>query len=294
MEIYMTKQQLLAKLGYTERDRLLIIHSDDFGMCHSANVGTMQMLTEGVGTSASLLLPCPWAHEALAFWQQHPELSIGVEICLTSEWEKYRWGPLSSTDHVPSLFGKDGCFYSDGEQFNKQARFAEVEIESRAQIERVLSLGLQPTHLICHMDVLRLRPEFQRLFLALVIEYRLPARYPELELAQPWPVNEDCVAIDSHGTFPIELREKEIYAALRKMKPGIHEIFGHCSVDAEELRATTNFERRRQENPDSWRLRVHDTDLFCSHQMRQFLDDAQIYCISWGQIRNVIESGPDS
>ncbi len=284
----MTKQQLLDKLGYTDQDRLLIVHSDDFGMCHSANVGTMRALNDGVCTSASILMPCPWAHEALAMWKQHPHWSIGVEFCLTSEWEHYRWGPLSSRDKVASLVGPDGCFWHNEPLVAEHAKLEHVEIECRAQVERMLSLGLQPSHTLCHMNSLRWRDDLHELFLKLAVEYQLPARYPELELAQPWPVNEGHVGMEHYSVRPIERRQELIFEAIRQMKPGIWEIFGHCSVEGEEIKANTTHERGRPDVPDSWRTRIYDADMFCSDELRQLLSEESVQIISWREIRKSI------
>ena len=55
---------LAERLGYGSDARLLIINCDDLGACHAANVGTYEALREGIATSASLMVPCPWAREA--------------------------------------------------------------------------------------------------------------------------------------------------------------------------------------------------------------------------------------
>jgi chitin disaccharide deacetylase len=59
------KKEILQKLGYTEQDRILVINGDDFGMCHAANVGTAKFLSDFPGNSATLMVPCPWAYEAI-------------------------------------------------------------------------------------------------------------------------------------------------------------------------------------------------------------------------------------
>ena len=55
---------LAERLGYAPDDRLLIINCDDLGSCHAANVGTYEALREGIATSATLMVPCPWARDA--------------------------------------------------------------------------------------------------------------------------------------------------------------------------------------------------------------------------------------
>ena len=52
---------LAQRLGYAAEAKLLIINADDLGSCHSANVGVFECLSTGVVTSATLMVPCPWA-----------------------------------------------------------------------------------------------------------------------------------------------------------------------------------------------------------------------------------------
>ena len=55
---------LAERLGYAADTRLVIINSDDLGLCHAANTGIYESLRQGLATSATLMVPCPWAREA--------------------------------------------------------------------------------------------------------------------------------------------------------------------------------------------------------------------------------------
>ena len=66
---------LAERLGYAAEDRLLIVNCDDLGMCNSANEGVYDCLRNGIATSATLMVPCPWAREAAA--RQYPLPGIG-------------------------------------------------------------------------------------------------------------------------------------------------------------------------------------------------------------------------
>jgi predicted glycoside hydrolase/deacetylase ChbG (UPF0249 family) len=73
----------LAKLlGRRPDERLLIINCDDAGSSHAANVATYRSMVYGVATSATLMVPCPWAREAARMLDGHP---VGVHLTLTSE-----------------------------------------------------------------------------------------------------------------------------------------------------------------------------------------------------------------
>ena len=54
------RPSLVERLGYKATDKLLIINGDDAGMCHSANVATIDSLERGLMTSATIMVPCPW------------------------------------------------------------------------------------------------------------------------------------------------------------------------------------------------------------------------------------------
>lgn len=62
---------VFEKLGYDPaRERLLILHADDVGMCHSVNEASFVRLGEGLVSSASIMVPCPWALEAVEFFKE--------------------------------------------------------------------------------------------------------------------------------------------------------------------------------------------------------------------------------
>src|SRR4030095_10359474 len=91
------------RLGYPATARLLVIHADDFGMSHTVNRAISEALENGWVTSASILVPCPWFPEVVRFGKAHPDADLGIHLALNSEWNDFRWGPVSSTDKVPSL-----------------------------------------------------------------------------------------------------------------------------------------------------------------------------------------------
>ena len=50
------------------------------------------------------MVPCPWSRDAAAMYRGE---DVGVHLTLNSEWETYRWGPIT---HSPSLLDGDGGF----------------------------------------------------------------------------------------------------------------------------------------------------------------------------------------
>jgi predicted glycoside hydrolase/deacetylase ChbG (UPF0249 family) len=139
-------------LGYPDDARLLIINADDFGRSHACNAGILRSLTEGVVSSTTLMVPCPWALHAMQMLSDHPEISFGIHLTVISDVPLYRWGSLTAREKVPSLIDEAGFFYSYERipAFLAQAKLSELEVEFRAQIEAVLATSLKPTHLDWH------------------------------------------------------------------------------------------------------------------------------------------------
>jgi len=73
---------LAERLGYPADARLLIVNCDDLGSSHSANLATLRAFEAGVATSATLMVPCPWAREAARMFAGR---DIGVHLTLTCD-----------------------------------------------------------------------------------------------------------------------------------------------------------------------------------------------------------------
>src|SRR5687768_7497171 len=148
------KKSLVERLGFGKDERVLMIHADDVGMCHSVNAASIKAMTEGVVSSASVMVPCPWFPEIAAWSREHPEADLGLHLTLTSEWRQYRWRPVSPPDQVRGLIDPEGFMWRSVADVKKHASAREVETEIRAQIERALKFGMKPTHVDSHMGTL--------------------------------------------------------------------------------------------------------------------------------------------
>src|ERR1700724_1400976 len=83
------------KLGFPKGARVLILHVDDAGMSFDSNLGAIEAMEQGVASSTSVMMPCPWVPGFVKYLKQHPNTDAGLHLTLTSEWKDYRWGPLS-------------------------------------------------------------------------------------------------------------------------------------------------------------------------------------------------------
>jgi len=132
---------LAERLGYGREDRLLIVNCDDVGSSHSANVAAFRAMTYGIATSASLMVPCPWAAEAARMFDGLP---LGVHLTLTSEHPGYRWRSLTGT---AALRDAAGFLPATTTLAVSQHDGGSVHAECRAQIEAAIAWGVDVTHI---------------------------------------------------------------------------------------------------------------------------------------------------
>ena len=234
----MAEGNLAQRLGYPADAKLVIINADDLGSCHSANVGVFECLATGTVTSATLMVPCPWAREASSRYRGE---DVGVHLTLNAEYELYRWGPIT---HAPSLLGGDGGFPSTVEDVWDHADLDEVRRECRAQIERAILWGFDVSHLDSHMGTLQLRPEFFDVYLDLAVEFGLPLRMasPATERYIGFPAR--AVAAEAGAVFTDHFRyvggvgtRQTFERDFATLRPGVTEFLLHPAVDSAELRS---------------------------------------------------------
>jgi len=250
---------LAHRLGYPEDARLLILSCDDLGFCHSANVGVYQALRDGLGTSASLMVPCPWARGAAAGYRGE---DVGVHLTVNAEFDLYRWGPIT---HAPSLLDGDGGFPRTVADVWDHADLDEVRRECRAQVERAILWGFDVSHLDAHMGTMQIKSEFFDVYLDLAVEFGLPLRLsgPGTEALIGFPFRD--LAAEAGVVFPDDfvhvpgVGSREILLdAIPDLRPGVTEAHLHPAVRSPELEAMApDWEAR----VDDHRLLVVDPDL---------------------------------
>jgi predicted glycoside hydrolase/deacetylase ChbG (UPF0249 family) len=271
------------RLGHPPDAKLLIVNCDDLGSSHAANLGIYDALRHGTATSATLMVPCPWAREAAARYRGE---DVGVHLTLNAEYDLYRWGPIT---HAPSLLDGDGGFPRTIEDVWDHADLDEVRRELRAQIERAIYWGFDVSHLDSHMGALQLRPEFFDIYLDLAVDFRLPIRlsgasteraigFPFRRLAEEAGVlfPDHFVRVPSIGSRP------SIEKALADLRPGLTEVYLHPARDTSELRAFA---------PD-WPERVDDHDLVSSdHSLPALIERAGGTLVGYRLLRDLLRAG---
>lgn len=167
------------RLGFPKGARVVILHVDDAGMSYDANMGAIRALTEGVANSVSVMMPCPWVPQFISWLKEHPQVDAGLHLTLTSEWQLYKWGPLSGEPAVPGLIDTStGAMHASVEAVVTQANPTEVATEISAQIKRARQMGWEPTHLDSHMGTVFAEPSFLMQYIQIGIREKIPVMMP--------------------------------------------------------------------------------------------------------------------
>ncbi len=272
-------QPLVERLGYAPDAKLLIISCEDVGSSRAANVGTYEAFRKGVATSASLMVPCPWARDAAA---EYGGEDIGVHLTLNAEWDTVRWGPLTQ---APSLLDGDGGFPRTVEDIWDHADLDEVRRECRAQIERAILWGFDVSHIDSHQGTLVRRAEFFDVYVELAVEFALPVRImgPEHERRLGFPhralaAAEGLVFPDEVVICPMDGARDRVEEALSELRPGVTEFSLHPAVDTEELRAL---------DPD-WKGRVLDHEILSGDPwLPDLVEKADATLIGFRELRDL-------
>ena len=231
------------RLGWPKGTRALILHVDDAGMCHDANLGTIDALDDGVANSISVMMPCAWVPEIVNYLKKHPEIDAGLHLTLTSEWDVYGWGPLAGKPAVPGLVDEEGCMWDKVKQVIENATADEVETEIRAQIDRARTMGFEPTHMDSHMGTLFSSRAFLERYVKVAIDTRIPVlfvdRFPGAQdlAKQLWDAKLPLLDHVHTDTYDWKTTEKgELYVqAIRELKPGITYFIMHCTRTSESF-----------------------------------------------------------
>jgi len=287
----MTNQEksTAERLGYAVDARALILNADDFGMCHDQNEGVMRGLKEGVFTSSTILVTCPWFEEAAAFARSNPEADLGVHLTLTAEWDSYKWGPVMARRAMPSLVDERGYLWQTVAQVYEHARLDEAEAELRAQIEKALAAGIDVTHLDSHMGTLQLRADYHEIYARLANDYRLPIRLASRRRIGIEGMGAILDQLDAFGVVtpdhlvfsgPTTVPETESYWTnlIRTLKPGVTEILCHPALARDELKSCARDAFQREA----------DFRYFTSEKVRKLVADERVQLVGFRELRDLM------
>lgn len=276
-------------------DRFLIINADDYGMCHSANSAVDDLFNNGFITSATLMVPCPWALDALERAKANKRMNVGLHLTLNSEWETYRWGPISRTC-VPTLLDMDGFFPKDTATLLRQASSEHIRAEIASQLDWMLSRDYRPTHIDNHMGSLYglEGPSYLSEVFKLCASHDLPFRLPrfgtnfnkdslfDVSMLSDIAKQADrsgVLIVDNLLSFGRSLDSSDTYQTVKaqyisviaNIPPGINELYIHPAKETEELKAIC----------PTWQMRVWEYQLMLDNELQRVIENENISLISW-------------
>jgi chitin disaccharide deacetylase len=279
-----SSDSLLRRLGFSATDRVVIVHADDIGMCHATVRAYEDLLDFGLISSASVMVPCPWFPAIAAYCRIHPGTDIGVHLTLTSEWEHYRWRPISSGEPDCGLTDSEGFLHRRVSHLEQRASSGEVLAEMRAQLARARQFGIQPTHLDAHMYALqgRFLPDFASFALA----ERLPALITQAHLSSACTAPEvrtgDLPVFDHLAALPDKGDPADRMGAVKAMVDmlpcGVSCLLLHPAQDTPELRAIV----------PNWRYRVADLIAFTNAELKRHIKNAGIQIIGYRALEDAM------
>lgn len=287
------EKSIAERLGYPAGTKLLIIHADDIGVSHSENEATIKAFESNSITSGSIMVPCPWFPEIAEYAKAHPTLDLGLHLTLTAEWKNYKWGSVTPRTQAASLLDDKGFFYDNGMDLAKKGNLEEVERELRAQIDRSIQFGIDPTHFDTHMGTVLFNIEWAKVYMKLGREYKVPVlmthaaakAFMNVELKdylQPGDVVADNIIMADPSNYKSGM--KEFYAgALKSLQPGLTVLLVHLAHDDAEMKAVT------VDHPDygaAWRQA--DYNFFTSEECKKIIKDQKIQLVTWREVRDKI------
>jgi chitin disaccharide deacetylase len=284
------KLSIQERLGFDKHAKLLIIQADDFGLCHSENAATIKILENHLVSSVSVMVPCAWFSEAMAYVLCRPDTDLGIHLTFNCEWLFYKWGPVAPLKHVKSLVDEHGYFLNNLDILVKQAKVEELEIEARAQIEKTLSYGVKVSHIDNHTMILLRKLELLELYLKLQKDYKLPVLLSKNLLDDELQSCIDPGNYTLNNVYGISIEqystigpENYYETVLKNFPPGLSLLAIHAAYDDLEMQGIAAFDR--MEFGSKWRQ--HDYDFITGNRCRQIIEEESIQIISWKVIQNM-------
>lgn len=127
----------------------LIVNADDFGFTKGVNSGIVRGFCEGIITSTTIMANADAFGDAVERAKQNPTLGVGCHLVLVG-------GRCVESPHaIPSLADSEGRLPASlalltAKLLAGSLREEEIARELRAQVNKIIDAGIQPTHFDSH------------------------------------------------------------------------------------------------------------------------------------------------
>jgi chitin disaccharide deacetylase len=227
-------------------ERYLIVNSDDFGLSEGVNHGILKAHTEGILTSASLMVRQPAAAQATESARDCPRLSLGLHLDL-AEWVYLNGDWQLKYEVVPT----------------RDAGAVAAEVRRQLGLFRRL-LGKDPTHIDSHQHLHRHEP-----VRSVLLEAAHKVRVPLRECSEAVRFCGDFYGQTGEGEpFPEGVTVENLLKIFANLEPGWTEVSCHAGDD-ELLDSVYNKERKVEMN------------VLCDPRVRASLDALSIRLCSF-------------
>ena len=127
----------------------LIVNADDFGYTRGVNAGIIRGFRDGIVTSTTIMANGEAFGDAVECARGNPRLGVGCHLVLVGG------RCVAAAEKVASLADSGGRLPESLAAFVSKLsvgaiRSDEIEVELRAQVEKVIAAGVQPTHFDSH------------------------------------------------------------------------------------------------------------------------------------------------
>lgn len=243
----------------------LVVNADDLGLAESVNRAILDSFRTGIVTSASLMVNGAALDGALDVVRAEPDLDVGLHLALVDA------PPLSPPETIPSLLARDGRLVGHYRKLVARlalgrAAYAEIETELQSQFEKILSLGIQPSHVDSHQHVhvwpgllevvIRLCKQYGIQYVRCLTEpcftnwsrlsrvlLSLPVSFPLRRLSLRAKARVEAAGLRTSDHFfgfvdRSGLTEAVVRRIIESMPPGVGELMCHPGYASPELRAS--------------------------------------------------------
>lgn len=268
----------ISMLMYGQQEIRLLVRGDDIGSTHASNLACIDAYQKGIVRSVEIMVPCAWFEEAAVLLNQNTGLDVGIHLVLTSEWNGYKWRPLT---HCPGITDEDGYFFpmvwaSENYPENRTLihanwKLEEVEAELRAQIELALKKIPRISHLSSHMAWSKADPQLTELYHKLQKEYNLELK----------PAADSMSSLGKYDkTGSLKRQISEFIKNLKMLTPGTWTFVEHPAYNQPEMQGIfhTGYENVGKDRDDVTRILI-------SPAVKKVIAERNIILISYGDLK---------
>ena len=242
----------------------LIVNADDFGISIGTNYGILEAHKNGIVSSTTLMVNMPACGHAIELAKSNPTLGVGIHFNLT------KGKPMTTIDSLTSTSGE---FFKNYKNV-ALAKEEDIEKELRAQLEKFLSYGIEPSHFDSHHHV-HLLPNVMNVVERLAKEYNKPIRKAWYQDLNGREFSKETRGNDAFGDFfGDDITIETLKNIIKNAKGEVLEIMCHPSFLDPEIYHGSSYNLGR----------INEYSILTSKEMKDFIKQHNIELINFKQI----------